>query len=56
MNVAVLGGAGYAAGELLRLLLQHPKVTGLLVTSRSHAGKSIAEVVWVVRWSSPGSP
>jgi [amino group carrier protein]-6-phospho-L-2-aminoadipate/5-phospho-L-glutamate reductase len=43
MNVAVLGGAGYAAGELLRLLLQHPKVTGLLVTSRSQAGKPIAE-------------
>ena len=44
MNVAVLGGAGYAAGELLRLLLQHPEVTGLLVTSRSQAGKSIGEV------------
>jgi [amino group carrier protein]-6-phospho-L-2-aminoadipate/5-phospho-L-glutamate reductase len=44
MNVAVLGGAGYAAGELLRLLLQHPEVTGLLVTSRSQAGRSIAEI------------
>ena len=44
MNVAVLGGAGYAAGELLRLLLQHPEVSGLLVTSRSQAGKPVAEV------------
>jgi [amino group carrier protein]-6-phospho-L-2-aminoadipate/5-phospho-L-glutamate reductase len=44
MNVAVLGGAGYAAGELLRLLLQHPEVTGLLVTSRSQAGKPVAEI------------
>jgi LysW-gamma-L-alpha-aminoadipyl-6-phosphate/LysW-L-glutamyl-5-phosphate reductase len=44
MNVAIIGGAGYAAGELLRLLLQHPEVTECVVTSRSHAGKPIAEV------------
>jgi N-acetyl-gamma-glutamyl-phosphate reductase common form len=44
MKVAVVGGAGYAAGELLRLLLQHPEVTDCLVTSRSQAGKSIGEV------------
>jgi N-acetyl-gamma-glutamyl-phosphate reductase len=44
VNVAVVGGAGYAAGELLRLLLQHPEVTGLLVTSRSQAGKPVAEL------------
>src|SRR3954453_2836940 len=44
MNVAVIGGAGYAAGELLRLLLQHPEVTECVATSRSHAGKAIAEV------------
>ena len=44
MRVAVVGGAGYAAGELLRLLLQHPEVTDCLVTSRSQAGKSIGEV------------
>src|SRR3954470_24980952 len=44
MKVAVIGGAGYAAGELLRLLLQHPEVTECVATSRSHAGKSIADV------------
>lgn len=44
MKVAVVGGAGYAAGELLRLLLQHPEVTDCLATSRSQAGKSIGEV------------
>jgi LysW-gamma-L-alpha-aminoadipyl-6-phosphate/LysW-L-glutamyl-5-phosphate reductase len=44
MKVVVVGGAGYAAGELLRLLLQHPEVTDCLVTSRSQAGKSIGEV------------
>src|SRR4051812_37884885 len=44
MNVAVIGGAGYAAGELVRLLLQHPQVRDCVVTSRSQAGKPIGEV------------
>jgi [amino group carrier protein]-6-phospho-L-2-aminoadipate/5-phospho-L-glutamate reductase len=44
MKVAVIGGAGYAAGELLRLLLQHPEVAECVVTSRSQAGKPIGEV------------
>jgi len=44
MKVAVVGGAGYAAGELLRLLLQHPQVTECVATSRSQAGKPIGEV------------
>ena len=44
LRVAVVGGAGYAGGELLRLLLQHPDVAECVATSRSQAGKPIAEV------------
>ncbi len=44
MKVAVVGGAGYVAGELLRLLLQHPEVTECVAASRSQAGKPIGEV------------
>ncbi|HEX6617098.1 MAG TPA: N-acetyl-gamma-glutamyl-phosphate reductase [Gemmatimonadales bacterium] len=44
MKVSVLGAAGYAGGELLRLLLQHPAVTECVATSRSQGGKPIGEV------------
>lgn len=44
MKVAVIGGAGYAGGELLRLLLQHPDVHEVIVTSRSQAGKPVSDV------------
>ncbi|MGH7499012.1 MAG: N-acetyl-gamma-glutamyl-phosphate reductase [Gemmatimonadales bacterium] len=44
MKVSVIGAAGYAGGELLRLLLQHPDVTECIATSRSQAGKPISSV------------
>jgi LysW-gamma-L-alpha-aminoadipyl-6-phosphate/LysW-L-glutamyl-5-phosphate reductase len=44
MNVAVVGAAGYAGGELLRLLYQHPDVRECVATSRSRGGAPIADV------------
>ncbi|WP_114783061.1 N-acetyl-gamma-glutamyl-phosphate reductase [Botryobacter ruber] len=39
----LVGGAGYAGGELLRLLLNHPQVSLAFVQSRSQAGKPVYE-------------
>ena len=44
MKTAVIGAAGYAGGELVRLLLGHPKVKSVVATSRSQAGKKLGEV------------
>ncbi|OGG02664.1 N-acetyl-gamma-glutamyl-phosphate reductase [Candidatus Gottesmanbacteria bacterium RBG_16_37_8] len=41
ITVSVVGGSGYAGGELLRLLLQHPKVKIKEVTSRRYVGESV---------------
>ena len=43
-KVAVLGASGYSGIELLRILLRHPAVELVGVTSRQSAGKSIAAV------------
>ena len=42
MKVAIVGGSGYTGGELLRLLLHHPKVEVAQVTSDSMAGKPVS--------------
>ena len=44
LSVAVIGAAGYAGGELLRLLSQHPEVNDYVATSRSQAGMRVGEV------------
>jgi N-acetyl-gamma-glutamyl-phosphate/LysW-gamma-L-alpha-aminoadipyl-6-phosphate reductase len=44
MKVSVIGAAGYAGGELLRLLLGHPEVRECVAVSRSQAGKLVADV------------
>ena len=44
LRVVVVGAAGYAGGELLRLLLSHPDVGEVVATSRSQAGRPVGEV------------
>ncbi len=44
LKVGVVGGTGYTGAELLRLLVMHPKVELRYVTSRSEAGKKIADL------------
>ncbi|MDA0755732.1 MAG: N-acetyl-gamma-glutamyl-phosphate reductase [Crenarchaeota archaeon] len=39
MKVGIVGASGYVGGEVLRLLLSHPKVEVSMVTSRQHVGK-----------------
>jgi LysW-gamma-L-alpha-aminoadipyl-6-phosphate/LysW-L-glutamyl-5-phosphate reductase len=41
MKAVVVGGSGYVGGELLRLLLRHPEVEVVQVTSDSMAGKPV---------------
>ena len=43
-KIGIIGGAGYTAGELLRLLINHPEVEVSFVHSSSNAGRPVAEV------------
>lgn len=44
IKVGVIGGAGYTAGELLRILINHPAVTIVFVNSNSNAGNPVTDV------------
>ena len=44
IKVGVIGGAGYTAGELLRILINHPCVEIVFVNSSSNAGNPVADV------------
>ncbi|MBD3617424.1 MAG: N-acetyl-gamma-glutamyl-phosphate reductase [Gracilimonas sp.] len=42
IKVGIIGGAGYTAGELIRILLNHPKTEITSVVSQSHKGEFLA--------------
>ena len=44
LSAGVVGGTGYTGVELLRLLVMHPEVELKCVTSRSEAGKRVADM------------
>ena len=44
IKAGIIGGAGYTAGELIRLLINHPDVQLMWVNSSSNAGNPVASV------------
>lgn len=44
INIGIVGGTGYAAGELMRLLFHHPKANIRFVYSSSKAGEPVTSV------------
>ncbi len=51
IKVGIAGGAGYTAGELIRLLVNHPEVELKYVQSESHKGEAIGKVHGDLLWS-----
>lgn len=44
IKVGIIGGAGYTAGELIRILIHHPDVQIKFINSNSNAGNKITDV------------
>ncbi len=44
IKVAICGGSGYAGAELLRILLLHPEVEVIAVTSEKSAGRRVTDL------------
>jgi len=44
IKVGIIGGAGYTAGELLRILVNHPQVEITFVNSSSNAGNALTNL------------
>lgn len=44
MKAGIIGGAGYTAGELIRLLLNHPEIDIEFVHSQSNAGNPLTAI------------
>ncbi|MDD4515240.1 N-acetyl-gamma-glutamyl-phosphate reductase [Massilibacteroides sp.] len=44
IKIGIIGGAGYTAGELIRLLVNHPDAEIVFVNSSSNAGNKVTDV------------
>lgn len=44
LRAGVAGASGYAGGELLRLLLQHPGIEPVVLAAGTHAGQPVGDV------------
>ncbi|MGB8616271.1 MAG: N-acetyl-gamma-glutamyl-phosphate reductase, partial [Pseudolabrys sp.] len=43
-KIGVLGASGYTGGELVRILLRHPRADIVLLTAERSAGKAMRDV------------
>ncbi len=43
-KIGVLGASGYTGGELVRILLRHPRAEIVLLTAERSAGKAMRDV------------
>ena len=44
IKIGIIGGAGYTGGELIRLLIHHPKTEIVFIHSKSNAGNPVSKV------------
>jgi len=44
IKIGIIGGAGYTAGELLRILLNHPQAEIVFINSSSNAGNKVTDI------------
>ena len=44
IKIGIIGGAGYTAGELIRLLINHPEAEIVFINSASNAGNRVTNV------------
>ena len=44
IKTGIIGGAGYTAGELIRILINHPNVEIVFINSSSNAGNKITDI------------
>jgi N-acetyl-gamma-glutamyl-phosphate reductase len=44
MKIGLIGGSGYAGGELLRLLAAHPHFEVVAISAHSNAGEEITSI------------
>lgn len=54
MKVGIVGASGYSGEVLVKLLLGHPQVELAAVTSRSQAGKPLAQIIPALRGADQG--
>ena len=44
IKVGIVGGAGYTAGELIRILVNHPEVKLISIASTSNTGQLVSSI------------